>query len=335
MRLICPNCGAQYEVPDEVIPASGRDVQCSDCSDTWFQPHPDFPTEPETVPDPTFEDWPAPETTAPDPDETSAPHDEAPDPGEVDDRLDDYADTYGAEEEDDLRDSALRDSDPGDGDPRDDGLQDSDRRDDAPDDTPPTGGEAQADPAAPARRELDPSIRDVLREEAEREERARRSEMGAAIETQQDLGLDDHDTGSERRSQEARARMARLRGLPETDPEEARDDIDPGSRRNLLPDIEDINASLGPDRAREDQKRAEKEAAREEPRKKSAFRSGFRLSIVLAVIALLIYVFAPRLAGMVPALSEPLSAYVEVVNSARVALAQTMEKIAGSLGEVE
>ncbi|MGI3169184.1 zinc-ribbon domain-containing protein [Pseudooceanicola sp. C21-150M6] len=40
MRLTCPNCGAQYEVPDEVIPESGRDVQCSNCGDTWFQPHP-------------------------------------------------------------------------------------------------------------------------------------------------------------------------------------------------------------------------------------------------------------------------------------------------------
>ncbi|MEM9580398.1 MAG: zinc-ribbon domain-containing protein [Pseudomonadota bacterium] len=40
MRLICPNCGAQYEVPDDVIPAEGRDVQCSNCSNTWFQAHP-------------------------------------------------------------------------------------------------------------------------------------------------------------------------------------------------------------------------------------------------------------------------------------------------------
>ncbi|WP_375689023.1 zinc-ribbon domain-containing protein [Pseudooceanicola sp. LIPI14-2-Ac024] len=41
MRLICPNCGAQYEVPAEVIPAEGRDVQCSNCGVTWFQGHPD------------------------------------------------------------------------------------------------------------------------------------------------------------------------------------------------------------------------------------------------------------------------------------------------------
>lgn len=37
MRLICPNCGAQYEVDAKVIPESGRDVQCSNCGHTWFQ----------------------------------------------------------------------------------------------------------------------------------------------------------------------------------------------------------------------------------------------------------------------------------------------------------
>lgn len=38
MRLTCPNCDAQYEVPDDVIPPEGRDVQCSNCGKTWFQP---------------------------------------------------------------------------------------------------------------------------------------------------------------------------------------------------------------------------------------------------------------------------------------------------------
>lgn len=37
MRLICPNCGAQYEVADDVIPEDGRDVQCSNCAHTWFE----------------------------------------------------------------------------------------------------------------------------------------------------------------------------------------------------------------------------------------------------------------------------------------------------------
>ncbi|MEO0390104.1 MAG: zinc-ribbon domain-containing protein [Pseudomonadota bacterium] len=59
MRLVCPNCDAQYEVPVEVIPTDGRDVQCSNCGQTWFQHHPDHPPaqppepEPEAPPPPT------------------------------------------------------------------------------------------------------------------------------------------------------------------------------------------------------------------------------------------------------------------------------------------
>lgn len=37
MRLTCPNCNAQYEVDDAVIPRAGRDVQCSACGNTWLQ----------------------------------------------------------------------------------------------------------------------------------------------------------------------------------------------------------------------------------------------------------------------------------------------------------
>ena len=36
MLIKCPNCNANYEVPNDIIPATGRDVQCSNCSKTWF-----------------------------------------------------------------------------------------------------------------------------------------------------------------------------------------------------------------------------------------------------------------------------------------------------------
>ena len=36
MRLICPNCSAEYEIPDDAIPKGGRDLQCSSCGITWF-----------------------------------------------------------------------------------------------------------------------------------------------------------------------------------------------------------------------------------------------------------------------------------------------------------
>ncbi|WP_157973564.1 zinc-ribbon domain-containing protein [Tropicimonas sp. IMCC34043] len=41
MRLICPNCGAQYQVGDGAIPAHGRNVLCSSCGYRWFHAHPE------------------------------------------------------------------------------------------------------------------------------------------------------------------------------------------------------------------------------------------------------------------------------------------------------
>jgi len=60
MRLTCPNCGAQYEVPETAIPEAGRDVQCSACGETWVQHHPvaalatteDNEAEPDAAPEP-------------------------------------------------------------------------------------------------------------------------------------------------------------------------------------------------------------------------------------------------------------------------------------------
>lgn len=37
MRLTCPNCEAEYEVGDGLVPTEGRDVQCSNCGKMWFQ----------------------------------------------------------------------------------------------------------------------------------------------------------------------------------------------------------------------------------------------------------------------------------------------------------
>ncbi|MTH78961.1 zinc-ribbon domain-containing protein [Paracoccus aestuariivivens] len=46
MRLTCPRCAAQYDIPDSVIPASGREVECSACSHVWHQ---DAPGRPQAV----------------------------------------------------------------------------------------------------------------------------------------------------------------------------------------------------------------------------------------------------------------------------------------------
>ncbi len=87
MRLTCPKCSAQYEVPDEVIPEGGRDVQCSNCEETWFQektpskpadvePKPPQAKEPEQVA--------ATEVKVEDTAETETPEAEAPKPPKTD-----------------------------------------------------------------------------------------------------------------------------------------------------------------------------------------------------------------------------------------------------------
>ncbi|WP_170474920.1 zinc-ribbon domain-containing protein [Ruegeria arenilitoris] len=66
MRLTCPNCSAQYEVPDDVIPENGRDVQCSNCEHTWFQAKNQETTDtPEPVQPPPAKPEPEPEQVSP------------------------------------------------------------------------------------------------------------------------------------------------------------------------------------------------------------------------------------------------------------------------------
>ena len=86
MRLICPNCDAQYEVPDEVLPAAGRDVQCSNCGQTWFQHHPDNTPDDDADPQdlPTPDEEVAPPPPPPPPPAPSAPERKKLDPAVAD-----------------------------------------------------------------------------------------------------------------------------------------------------------------------------------------------------------------------------------------------------------
>ncbi len=87
MRLTCPNCGAQYEVPDEVIPEQGRDVQCSNCEKTWFQAKQPSPATSPDVAEPdadVVEDTPTPPAPEPQPTKTESKPAEAAATGNVD-----------------------------------------------------------------------------------------------------------------------------------------------------------------------------------------------------------------------------------------------------------
>ena len=61
MRLTCPNCGAQYDVPEAAIPEAGREVQCSACGESWAQHRPTAATAAEQEALPAADPAPAPE----------------------------------------------------------------------------------------------------------------------------------------------------------------------------------------------------------------------------------------------------------------------------------
>lgn len=288
MRLTCPNCGAEYEVPDEVIPTTGRDVQCSNCGDTWYQYHPDH------MPDGAEEDDDLPADLSP-PD--TAPRVEDPD----EDDLGDPA-MSGEMSGEDYADTDYADGDEGFGD---DEEYEADYDDE--EDTPP--------PPRPAlrRRTIAPEVQSILREEAEYEERVRGQDP---LESQPDLGLGEPEPV--RREDKADSRLARLRNQPGEDsqadsPEPAAAAAVAGSsRRNLLPDIEEINSTLR--RKGETTRSAYEGDTRVQ-------RRGTRRSFV-AVLALLaagaaVYLQAPAIGEAIPQLRGPMTAYVDMVDRGR------------------
>ncbi|MEX5727849.1 putative Zn finger-like uncharacterized protein [Rhodovulum iodosum] len=252
MRLVCPNCDAQYEVDDGVIPEGGRDVQCSSCGHTWFQAGPDEET-----------------------DEIAAPEAEK------------------ESEADDAADAML----------------------DAPDPEPEPEPEPKADePDKPeARGALDPSVLDVLREEAEHERRARAAERGnETFESQPNLGLEEvaGEAGA------MRERMARLRGI-DSDEAEARED---GTipRSELLPDVEEINSTLRAASERHDDGIIPAQDPGDED--DSGFRRGFVTVLAIFALATGVYLYSARIAAMVPAAAPALSSYTQVVDAGRAKL---------------
>lgn len=322
MRLTCPNCDAQYEVPDAVIPAEGRDVQCSDCGHTWYQDHPDHADAPAgasmraSLAQPAT-GWDEDEDDGYDPAEaaeyTEADHgpeaedqpEPAPQPQPQPQRrlgLDDLPDLDPA-----AMDRLRRAPPP----PVPDDPEDLDAEDDDPDDRPVTAAAAPRPRGTP--RELDPAISDILRQEAERENRLRQAEAQTGLESQPELGLDAPiEEDGPRRAREARERMARLRG------DSPRPDTvmtGGGRARKSLPDIEEINSSLRPG----EMAAGPTAPARPVPARKSGgFARGFSVAVILAVALTLVYSKAQPIARAVPQADPVINAYVAMVDQGRI-----------------
>lgn len=329
MRLICPNCGAQYEVPEDVIPDDGRDVQCSNCGDTWFQPSaqmqaqaeaapeedsapeqaapsPAPEREPDPVPPAEPEPQPAPEPQpipepqpAPTPQEVPEPEPEDPWPPTPEPEVQTAPSEAPQEEPSVVADNPTNAAD------------DDDEEDDAAEAPSHMAVPPPATAEAAPRRRLDPEVSRVLREEAMREEALRSG--GEGLETQTELGLETPaEDETARRTREAQDRVARMQGQPSPPPDRPAPEVT--SRRGLLPNIEEINTS-GPGEAKAAPPPVD--AERPAPRK-SGFSRGFLLVILLMVAAILVYTNAPLIAERLPQADPYISGYVAWVDQWRL-----------------
>jgi predicted Zn finger-like uncharacterized protein len=335
MRLICPNCDAQYEVPPEAIPEQGRDVQCSACGHTWFEGGAEARVA-------------VPASVAPGAEAAGAVPSGAEAATDSVERWEGAPVVAGdAEEEDDLADIDL-----------------------APEPIP----DPEAFPSAPPRRSVSPEVAEILREEARREAEAREAEAraragGAPLPPAgaDSLWADDRrpdarvaDDGpvegredgapafgtavpeapaepsappapahlaldrEQQRAEEARRRMARLRGEDAPHPSAV---VPPatGTRRDRLPDIEEINSSL---RASP----PEGPAARAAPSDRRGFRLGFGGVLLIAALLALLYVYAPRIATALPWTAPVLRPYAAAVDAGRLWLDRRMQGLLQSMG---
>ena len=268
MRLVCPNCDAEYEVDAALIPDAGRDVQCSNCGHAWFQASPLQEAEAE--------------------EEQALFAPAMPQPLDLDD-----------EEEGGY-------------------------------DTPPPPPLTTA--PAPATRNIDSSVLSVLREEADRESRARKAE-GNSLQMQDELGLAGRAPGIAGAAGAAMAapglvanpapspvadRIARMKGDAEihSAPETAGGRGAP-AKSEMLPEIDAINSTL---RAKSERRTGEAAAVAESmapDRAPGGFRRGFLLAMMLIILAAALYMLAPMLVQRVPALAGPLSAYVAAIDGLR------------------
>lgn len=288
MRLVCPNCDAKYEVPDDAIPDGGRDVQCSACGHAWFQLPPDVEAAAE--------------------EEAVLFGDDLPASAEA---------TAWPEEEADTDDEALAAA-----------IGAAVAGETAPAIAAEVGTAVETAATAPRQEldeDIRAVLREEAEREAEarrieaQRAGARRAEAEGQMQVQPDLGVEAPAPAGAAMSATQR-RLAMLKGEdPDAPPPEP---PKPAARRDLLPDVEEINSTLQPGDAALD---AEVDALPDLTRQRSSFRSGFFMVILLLVIATAIYIMAPQLAEQFPSLKGYLDSYVAFVDALRIWLNAKMD----------
>lgn len=284
MRLICPKCQAQYEIDGSLIPAKGRQVQCSSCGNTWLQ-----------KPDAAGSAAAAKGAGAASPEATAGA---APDSG-------DGAAGSGAVR---AVGSAAEPNAP------------TKASAEAP--ARKTPAEAQAG-REPQRRQIDPSVLAVLRDEAAREAGARRPHRSPGDET----GLSRLHPNPVRENVAAATREAKAEKRPA-----AQQPTRPASfRPDQGPDPEAVGKRLRGIVERESNARAAAEAERTGRRRRAGFRTGFVLAALISAAAIAAYVAAPEIVARTTGAEAALAEYVAAVDAARDWVDRTVDRLLAEL----
>lgn len=295
MRLICPSCETEYEVHENMIPAEGRDVQCSSCMKTWFQSGPTNAA-PEVAADLNLdvnENAPVASPTAdadPQPKPPAAPQStdyEDEDDGDLSSlppaaiaamasrrqtpKID--ADALGV-----IRDEVVREQ------------------------------TARKSEAGPIETQIDLGIDDT--EIKERSTAAR--EQFDSVSEDVTQAVDEVDVDLE----------AALADAEETI-------IEPVTKSERLPDIEEINSTLSdaPDYDDFDDDFEAAPARHPKARNRSGFRLGFGLMLLISAALVGLYVYAPAFSQSVPAMAGFLEGYVGTIDGIRAWLDRSAQDL--------
>lgn len=295
-----------------MIPAAGRDVQCSNCMKTWFQSGP-TQAAPETEEDLRIDDKPAPPPPPP-PAEMAAPKPvervPAPPPPPESDDYEDDPDTSVPSAA-----AALASS----------------RR------------SAKIDPEALAVIE-----EEVNRERSARRAEAENLETQIDLGID-DSEIEDRAAAARKRMARQRGtvevedEIADVDVTTDTIAEDVKQAIaaEPAAKRELLPDIEEINSTLADAPEHDDFDDSDADIiAQRHPKTiaRRGFRLGFGLMLLIAACFVGLYVYAPIIAAKVPSMMGFLEGYVSVLDGIRVWLDRSaqdlVEQITKLIGNV-
>jgi len=326
MRLICPSCGAQYEVDADLIPETGRDVQCSACGHVWFEgpagtvaeaaaePEAEATAvavaeEPEAAPamaaevepevPPTFAENPLP----PVPPVRAPRRTVTPAIAEI---LRQEAERERAAREAEAR-AALE------------------RQEELP--LPEPEPVAVAEPEVTAVAESVPERGDEPEAVEEPPAKAAEPDLAEAVHA----AIAAEAARPVPRPPEPALSVPAAAVRPAEAPPVAPVAVAPMPRRDRLPDIEEINSTLSP--ASGQAMSAAERAA--EGRGGRGFRLGFGLVLLVAALLALVYVYAPRIIAAVPASEPVIAPYAAAVDDGRLWLDLRLQGLVEALGTEE